>query len=468
MLGERKTQQKLFFSPRKLRDLIPDDHILVKVDRILDLGWVSDAVRHTYSAGMGRRSIPPETAVRLMLAGFLMGIVKDRRLMRAAQVNLAIRWFAGIELDEDAPDHSSFTRIRHRWGEKLFREIFLRTVKACDEGGLLSGECVHIDATFIRADTSLKSLVDSHVEAVLIENEDLEEEAGRKKKREKVFATDPDASLARSNRRDKFEPRYKQHTAVDDRCGVVVDVDVTTGKANEGAELVRQVERVEENTGKRPSKVTADAGYGSGANYKDLEEMGVEPLIPPRPEKAPGENIPKKKFKYDSLNHVVKCPAGKKLHRTSRDRHGWYYTARTSDCSGCALKEICVPPSQKRRKIQIVYGEAALRRARRGRLRAKPENVEALRRHKWMVEGRHGEAKEQHGLRRAVRRGLSEVFIQVCLTAAAMNLKRLAASICALRAALRPFQNLFVNSGFGFSPASRLVFSKCQFLPNPP
>ena len=410
------------------------------MDKVLNLDWVADAVRHTYSGNMGRKSIPPETAVRLMLAGFLLGIVKDRRLMREAQVNLAIRWFADLDLDDEVPDHSSFTRIRQRWGEKLFREIFLRGVKACNERGLLSGESVHIDATFIRADASLDSLVDEHVDSVIRENDSDEAEekkTGKETKRKKVCATDPDATMARSRRGDKFEPRYKQHTAVDDKCGVIVDIGVTTGKANEGVELIGQVERVEENTGKRPARITADAGYASGENYRRLEEMGVEPVIPPRPEKAPGKSTPKRKFKYDSMNHVVKCPGGKKLRRTTRDAHGWYYVARTSDCQSCALKEKCVPPSQRRRKIQIVFGGDALLRARRGRLRARPENIEAMSRHKWMVEGRHGEAKEQHGLRRAVRRGTAEVAIQVYLTAVAMNLKRLAAFICALRAGLR-------------------------------
>ena len=48
---------------------------------------------------------------------------------------------------------------------------------------------------------------------------------------------------------------------------------------------------------------------------------------------------------------------------------------------------------------------------------------------RWRVEGSHGEAKTQHGLRRAVRRGTANVAIQVYLTAAVMNLKRLAASL---------------------------------------
>ena len=41
----------------------------------------------------GRPGIDPEVAVRLMLAGLLLGIVYDRKLLREAHVNIAIRWF---------------------------------------------------------------------------------------------------------------------------------------------------------------------------------------------------------------------------------------------------------------------------------------------------------------------------------------------------------------------------------------
>ncbi len=42
-----------------------------------------------------------------------------------------------------------------------------------------------------------------------------------------------------------MEPCYKQHTAVDDRSGVVVDVDVTTGEASEGQQLRQQLQRIQ-------------------------------------------------------------------------------------------------------------------------------------------------------------------------------------------------------------------------------
>ena len=93
----------------------------------------------------GRPGIDPEAAVRLMLAGLLSGIVHDRRLMREAQVNLAIRWFAGYALHEKLPDHSSLTRIRQRWGPERFKAVLSRTVKACIAARIATGEVVHLD-----------------------------------------------------------------------------------------------------------------------------------------------------------------------------------------------------------------------------------------------------------------------------------------------------------------------------------
>jgi transposase len=114
MLERRERRQLEFFVCGSLRDLVPDDHVLARVDRVLDLHWLHDEVAELYADGIGRPGIEPEAAVRLMLAGFLLGLVHDRRLMREAQVNLAIRWFAGFGMNDRLPDHSSLTRIRQR------------------------------------------------------------------------------------------------------------------------------------------------------------------------------------------------------------------------------------------------------------------------------------------------------------------------------------------------------------------
>lgn len=141
MLGRKDRRQPELFVAGSLRELLPEDHVLVRVDRVLDLSWLAGEVAELYAAEGGRPSIDPEVAVRLMLAGFLLGIVHDRRLLREAQVNLAIRWFAGYGLHERLPDHSSQTRIRQRWGAERFRCIFERTVKACLGAGIAPAPC---------------------------------------------------------------------------------------------------------------------------------------------------------------------------------------------------------------------------------------------------------------------------------------------------------------------------------------
>lgn len=170
MLGRQERWQEDLFVAGPLCDLIPDDHILKRVDKVLDLSWLGQEVKDCYSASLGRCSIDPESAVRLMLAGLFQNIVHDRVLMREAQVNLAIRWFAGYRLNEKIPHHSSLTRIRQRWGPDLFRRIFLKSIEACGKAGLIDGQTVHVDATLIRADVSWESLTHRHVEQVLEEN----------------------------------------------------------------------------------------------------------------------------------------------------------------------------------------------------------------------------------------------------------------------------------------------------------
>ena len=108
--GKRRDQLELFLIG-SLRQLVPDDHVLARVDRVLDLSWLREEVADCYCVDDGRPGIDPEVAVRLMLAGLLSGIVHDRKLMREAHVNVAIRWFVGYGFHERLPDHSSLTRI---------------------------------------------------------------------------------------------------------------------------------------------------------------------------------------------------------------------------------------------------------------------------------------------------------------------------------------------------------------------
>jgi transposase len=257
VIGTQERWQEDLFVAGPLSNLIPNDHVLKRVDRVLDLSWLRKELKDCYSEIEGRPSIDPESALRLMLAGYFQGIVQDRKLIREAQVNLAIRWFAGFRLDEALPEHSSLTRIRQRWGAERFKKIFQKTVQMCIDAGLVNGETVHIDATLIRADVSWESITTQYAEKVIRENPAEEKSqsdgtglslTGRPKK---LSSTDPDATLTTSSSDFRMEPSFKQHTAVDDQSGVILDVKTTTGEVSEGKELLGQIERVEETTGKK-------------------------------------------------------------------------------------------------------------------------------------------------------------------------------------------------------------------------
>ena len=445
MIGKNARGQQQLFIEGPVRDLIPDDHILKRVDNVLDLSWLKDEVRECYSQRHGRPSIPPEAALRLMLAGLFEGIVHDRKLMRQAQVNIAIRWFAGYELHEPLPHHSSLTRIRKRWGSERFKRIFQRTVAACVQAGLVDAETVHVDATLMRANVSWESLSEEHADRVLQQDQEAAEQdekpapkAGTRRRgrhpkrkrrtRKKRSSTDPDASMTTSNSKQRLEPRYKQHTAVDGKSGVLLDAHVTTGEASEGSQLPEQMDRIEETTGKKIKTLTADAGYSSGRNYEALQQRGTEAVIPPQRRGRRGRGMPLQRFTYDGKHETVRCPGGTMLTRGRTTERGTWYRARRADCAGCALRSKCLPATEKRRSVLIVHGYPALLRARRRRGQWSQQWREAYRGHRCRVEGVHGEAKTQHGLGRAVRWGLANMAIQAYLTAAVINLKRLAAA----------------------------------------
>jgi transposase/uncharacterized protein (UPF0179 family) len=433
VVGTQERWQEDLFVAGPLSSLIPEDHILRRVNEILDLSWLRDEVKELYCTDNGRPSIDPEAALRLMLAGFFQGIVHDRKLMREAQVNIAIRWFAGFRLDEKLPDHSSLTKIRQRWGVELFKKVFLRSIRTCIDAELVSGDTVHVDATLIRADVSWESLTIQHADTVIKENSEDEDKPkgrgrpARKPKPKKRSKTDPEATMTTSSHSFRMEPCYKQHGAVDDLCGVIVDVDVTTGEQSEGSQLPEQISRIEANTGVKIETLSADCGFAHGKNYELCEKKEIDAVIPPQKENSKPKHIPLRRFKYDATNKIVKCPAGKILTRRTENEQGWVYRANGEDCKKCPLRSRCIGESQAARTVMISNGYEALLRARRRHAKPDQKFKETVVRHRWKVEGMHGEAKTQHGLWRAAHRGLVNVAIQAYLTAIVINLKRLAA-----------------------------------------
>ena len=89
--------------------------------------------------------------IRMLLVGYCFGIRSERRLCEEVHLNLAYRWFCRLGLEDEVPDHSSFSKNRHGrfLDSETFRYLFERIVRRCMEAGLVGGEGFAVDASLI-------------------------------------------------------------------------------------------------------------------------------------------------------------------------------------------------------------------------------------------------------------------------------------------------------------------------------
>jgi transposase len=80
--------------------------------------------------------------IRMLIVGYCFGIRWERRLCEEISLNLAYRQFCNLGLDDDVPDHSTFSKNWHgRFRESgVFRHVFATVVRRCMVAGLVGGE----------------------------------------------------------------------------------------------------------------------------------------------------------------------------------------------------------------------------------------------------------------------------------------------------------------------------------------
>lgn len=385
-----------------LEQLVADDDPLRALDRALDLGFVHEAVRDRYCQDNGRSSVDPEVVVRLFLLQAFEGIAHVRDLMRRVQRDVGYRWFIGYRMDEALPDHSTLSKALDRIGEALFDELFARSVAQCRAAGLVEGRVLHLDATTIRADLDARRVGAPD-------------------------SPDPDARFGKFPGKHTA-PGYKQQTVVDGSSRVVLAVAVTPADRPEGQSAVAAVDQAMARLETVPEAVCADGAYASGANRAALETRDVRLVSPPvKPRTYTGTDyFTTEDFTYNEARDEFICPAGATLRFVGlvKDRPGKRrYQGRRSVCRACVLRAQCT--RAQKRQLKVGADHAALVRLRED---SHTESFQQLYRMRFpTIEGVFAEAKQWHGLRRAGRRGLSNMRVQCWLVAAVLNFKRLAA-----------------------------------------
>nr|WP_028388133.1 IS1182 family transposase [Legionella fairfieldensis] len=98
-----------------LDKLIPEDHLLRKVNKHIHFSFVNDLTEKYYSQNNGRPSIPPELYFRMMLINLLFAIKSTRRLVQEIYYDISYRWFCGLTWKDSIPNHASLSRIKKKY-----------------------------------------------------------------------------------------------------------------------------------------------------------------------------------------------------------------------------------------------------------------------------------------------------------------------------------------------------------------
>ena len=163
MMGHQSRQMAMIFVD--IESLIPETHLLRKIERMVSFDFIYDLLAPYYPA-TGRPSVDPVSMFKMLLIGYLYGIKSERRLVEEVQLNIAYRWFCGFELDDTIPNHSTFSKTRTRkWQQSsLFQKAFYEIVKQCIDSGLIDGEAMAADGSYIPANVSRESWINVETE----------------------------------------------------------------------------------------------------------------------------------------------------------------------------------------------------------------------------------------------------------------------------------------------------------------
>ncbi len=451
MMGTHKEQDGLFSYCVNLDTRVRADHPLRAVLEGVDFSFVREEVAGFYGTN-GNPSVDPVVLMKMMFLLFFDDVASERELMNVIPERLDYMWFLGYRLDDTIPHHSVLSKARKRWGAQVFEALFLRIVCQCVEAGLVQGDKVHVDASFVRANASRNSVIKGCPELIeqlrslyrdvsskLDEADEPADEptsSAQEGVNKQMFSTtDPDAAMARHNG-EASVPRYKSHRAVDDLHGVITATEITPGDIREGTRLANLVEAHEQACNAQVQTVVADSAYGTVENLREFYERGVQCHMADyataqRNGKAKGKKskpkiFPAHMFAYDEATDTYRCPAGQLLQRIGYDpnRRRYEYKVKTKACATCPLRSQCTrakrgaPRSIKRHLGQQTIDAA---RAQTKSYRAKKDRV----RRKWLMEGSFADAANNHGFKRARWRRLINQRMQDYLIAAVQNVRTL-------------------------------------------
>ena len=198
--------------------LVPKDHLLRKIERVMDYDWLYERLEPLYNDRVGRPGTDPVVLIKMVLIQHLYGIPSLRQTWRECEVNVAYRWFLGIPLNEKVPHFATISyNFKNRFTEETIEKIFRWILKEIERAGYLSPEVVFVDATHIKANVALKKRVKN--------------DPGNKMKTVSESITNKESGIFQKGEHQRCFA-YSTHT-VCDKHNFILDTVITAGNVHD-------------------------------------------------------------------------------------------------------------------------------------------------------------------------------------------------------------------------------------------
>jgi transposase len=488
MLIETTFKQGSFYT--ELYHIIPENHILKRIDSAISLSFVNELLADRYCKNFGRPAKEPEMMMRIQFLKYLYTI-SDEQLLQDLTVNLAYKWFVGLNPEDPLPEKSLLTKFRtQRLKDISLDTIITEIIRQCVEKGIIkSSNGIVIDTTHIEANTIKK--VPERIMKQLAKN--IFKAKGQEEYAIPDYTQIEDHAEAKQVMKDYLEDlieRVKEETPAEETSEAIiqateeaqeilasdlfieqkgirslVDKDARVGRKSKTHSFYGYKAEICQTTdGSLITSVTVDPGsYVDGSNFKDhLEEAlkagltvtgvygdkayfrpDILNLIKEKeasayiPVSASAYKIDEDLFSYNKDSDQWFCVMGNetvKVKAKTRERNGkkeklLEYSFERERCRNCSHRAECIGKSTRiARLLRVSVNTPELYEYSQ---RAKTREFLDEYRKRAKIEPKNAELKRFHGLDRAKGYGLKSVRIQAKLTVLAVNLKRIANMVSA-------------------------------------
>ena len=453
--ADKKRDQMQFFC---MDDMVPQDHLLRIIEKAINWNFIYELVEEKYSADTGRPSMDPVMLIKIPFIQYLYGIRSMRQTIKEIEVNVAYRWFLGLDMTDKVPHFSTFGKnyTRRFKDTDLFEQIFAHILEQCYKFKFVDPSEVFVDATHVKARANNKKMQKriAKEEALFYENllkkeisQDREAHgknplkdkdvpppssgggtdekekslpSDRQQKEIKCSTTDPESGwFHKGEHKQVFA--YAIETACD-KNGWILGYTVNPGNLHDSRTFKGLYDKIKD-IGIRT--LVADAAYKTPGIAKLLIDDGIAPLFPYKRPYTKKEYFKKYDYVYDEFYDCYICPNNKTLEYCTTNREGYReYKSIGMICESCPYISQCTQSKDHVKVVTRHIWEPYIETCEDIRYTIGMKELYAQR--KETIERIFGTAKEAHGFRYTQLIGKARMEMKVGLTFACMNLKKLA------------------------------------------